>query len=300
MDTLVSLPERSHISEPTPLGAIETDIAALKRDGFVVLRDLLSGFERRQLALELEPWLEITPRCQGDFYGWETTRLAGLLSKAPIVQHLALNARILAIAETMLRPACDCIQLNLTQATRVHPGERPQPPHADQEMWPWAHKGDQPWSINVMWSVTDFTRENGGTRIWPKSYKLTPDRNADPRDATAIEMSAGSALVFLGSLTHGAGANSSAAARTGVLISYAYGWLKTYENQYLAYPRDVVRLFPKRLQRLIGYEPHKPNLNNWEGQDPIAFLGEPSGAPRPHVDLLTPAIAEQLKAHYGG
>jgi ectoine hydroxylase-related dioxygenase (phytanoyl-CoA dioxygenase family) len=103
--------------------------------------------------------------------------------------------------------------------------------------------------------------------------------------------------VFLGSLTHGAGANRSADARTGVIVSYCLGWLKTYENQFLCYPREVVRCFPERLQRLLGYQMHRPYLGGWEGQDPIRWL---DGEDRrlPHADALTPDIAAQLRAHY--
>ena len=47
------------------------------------------------------------------------------------VQRLVMAPQILTLAEALLRPSCDCIQLNLTQATRVHPGERAQAPHRE-------------------------------------------------------------------------------------------------------------------------------------------------------------------------
>lgn len=282
-------------AERTP---IETDIAALKRDGFVLLRNLLSEHEADVLERELEPWLKRTPRCEGDFYGWNTTRVGGLLSKAPIVQHLALHWRVLAIAEALLKAQCDCIQLNLTQATRIHPGERPQAPHRDEEMWPCDTQG-RDWLINVMWAVSDFTEENGATRLWPRSHRDKLDRAIDPAASMTGEMKRGSALVFLGSLTHGGGANRSHAPRTGVIVSYCLGWLKTYENQFLAYPTEVARLFPTPLQRLIGYQMHRPNLGGWEGRDPIEFLDR-DRVTKPHADALTPEIAAQLTAHYAG
>ncbi len=276
--------------------APETDIAGLKRNGFVVLRDLLSEREANCLADELEPWLRDTPRCEGDFYGWKTTRVGGLLSKAPMVQHLALHWRVLAIAQTILRPACDCIQLNLTQATRVHPGERAQIPHRDEEMWPCETQG-RDWLVNVVWAASDFTTENGATRVWPGSHRHELDRSLDPAASVGVEMKRGSALVFLGSLTHGAGANATLVPRTGVIVSYCLGWLKTYENQFLAYSQAEARCFPEPLQRLIGYQMHKPNLGGWEGRDPIEFLEE-ERCPRPHADALTTEIAAQVAAHY--
>ncbi|MBL8552249.1 MAG: phytanoyl-CoA dioxygenase family protein [Hyphomonadaceae bacterium] len=284
-------------TRPHALGrAYETDIAALDRDGYLRLPQLLSDHETRTLQSELEPWFGRTPRCQGDFYGWQTTRIGGLLSKAPIVQHLALNPRVLAIAETLLEPQCDCIQLNLTQATRVHPGERAQVPHRDEEMWPWP-TGGRHWLINVMWAVSDFTSANGATRIWPASHRSGLDRSIDPAASVSVEMPAGSALVFLGSVTHGAGANETDAPRTGIIISYCLGWLKSYENQFLAYPIEVARLFPERLQRLIGYQMHRPNLGGCDGRDPIERL-HGAGGIGPHIDAVSPETAEELRAYY--
>ena len=270
------------------------DLEELERDGYLILPDLIGGDALLQLREQLEPWLVRTPRCEGDFYGWKTTRVGGLLSKAPIVQRLVMAPQILAIAEALLRPSCDCIQLNLTQATRVHPGERAQAPHRDEEMWPWPTAGRQ-WLINVMWAVSDFTAENGATRLWPGSHRRALDRGEAEATSIAGEMRAGSALVFLGSLTHGAGANRTQAPRTGIIVSYCLGWLKTYENQFLAYPAEVAREFPDALQRLIGYQMHRPNLGGWEGQDPIQYL---RGAPAcgPHRDALPPDIAAELKA----
>lgn len=276
-----------------PMGHLET----LERDGFVVLEDVLDARRCQRLADELEPWLEATPRCEGDFYGWNTTRVGGLLSKAPSLADLVMDPYILAIAEALLRPNCDCIQLNLTQAVRVHGQERPQAPHRDEEMWPWPTNGRH-WLLNVMWAVSDFTEENGATRLWRGSHRQQLDRSIDPADSVPGAMKRGSALLFLGSVTHGAGQNLTALPRTGVIVSYCLGWLKTYENQFLAYPREVAASFPEDLQRLIGYRIHRPNLGGWEGQDPIAYLRNERG-PMPHVDALTPEIGAQLKAHYG-
>jgi ectoine hydroxylase-related dioxygenase (phytanoyl-CoA dioxygenase family) len=270
------------------------DVEALERDGYLVIESAADAQHIVSVAAELEPWLKQTPRCVGDFYGWDTTRVGGLLSKAPSVQRLALEARILGIAEALLSPNCDCIQLNLAQATRVHPGEEAQAAHRDEEMWPTPTNGRH-FLLNVMWAVSDFTADNGATRIWPGSHRTALDRTLDPDASIAAEMKAGSALLFLGSVTHGAGANVTEAARTGIIISYCLGWLKTYENQFLAYPKEVARAFPEELQRLLGYQMHKPNLGGWEGQDPIRYLRDedPCG---PHIDALPPAIEAELRA----
>lgn len=288
---LTSLPKRAANNKPSAF-------TTLMAEGFVLLPKLMTAETLLAVRTELAPHFAATPKCVGDFHGWRTTRVNALLTKAPATRALVLDQKILAIAQRALKPSCDRIQLNLTQAIRVHPSERRQAPHRDEEMWPCDAK-PKPWLINVMWALTDFTAENGATRLWPRSHLNAVDRDSDPAESVAGEMPAGSALIFLGSLTHGAGENRSIAPRDGVIVSYCLGWLRQYENQFLAYPPEIARTFPRRLQRLIGYQTHRPNLGFWEGQDPIRALSTKPGTPYPHVDALPPALVRQLKAHYG-
>jgi ectoine hydroxylase-related dioxygenase (phytanoyl-CoA dioxygenase family) len=268
----------------------------LKDDGFVVLERVLTPDHVREIGRELDPHFTATPRCVGDFYGWKTTRMGAVLTNAPSTRALLLHEAIWPAVESILKPACDYVQLNLVQAVRVHPGERAQAPHRDEEMWP-GDKHGVPWLINVMWAIDDFTEENGATRIWPKSHAAALDRFIDPNQSIPAEMPAGSACVFMGALTHGAGANRSRGQRTGIIVSYCLGWLKTYENQFLTYPPSVAQSFAPELQNLIGYRIHRPNLGGWNGQDPGVLLREHDEHPS-HVDALPPEIAEELKAYY--
>jgi hypothetical protein len=41
---------------------------------------------------------------------------------------------------------------------------------------------------------------------------------------------------------------------------------------HLAVPVEVARTLPERLQRVMGYFVHEPNLGSLEGQDPIGLL----------------------------
>ena len=88
------------------------------------------------------------------------------------------------------------MRLNMTQAIRIHPGQKAQAPHRDEEMWP-ADPNGQIWSLNVMWAVSDFTEANGATRLWPRSHVERLGRTPDPQQAIQGVMKAGSALVYL-------------------------------------------------------------------------------------------------------
>lgn len=267
-------------------------IDTLRAQGYVILENVIDQNLVSRVSDELNFWFDKTPKCEGDFYGWDTTRFGSLLSKAPSTQELVLHPEITPFAEAILGPNCDWYQLNLSQAVRIHPGSPDQPPHRDEEMW--ACRKDCEYLINVMWAIDDFTKENGATRIWPRSQFNALNREMNEEDAVIAEMPKGSALIFLGSVTHGGGANIDLAGRTGIIMSYSLGWLKQYENQFLAYPREVAASFPKEIQELIGYRIHRPNLGGFENHCPSVLLGEKRPEILPAVDCLPPEIMEQL------
>ena len=97
------------------------------------------------------------------------------------------------------------------------------------------------------------------------------------------EMPAGSAVLYLGSTIHGAGANTTSDLwRRGLHLSYVLGWLRTEENNVLATPPDVARTLPRVAQELLGYAVHDAiadqggYLGMLELRDPVDLLAEGS------------------------
>lgn len=262
------------MSGPKKVKATEsssTIMEILQEDGCVVLEQALDGGQVRQLQDELRPHFAQTDACQGDFYGYHTTRLSSLIARSSMCQDMAIKPPILDIMDHFLLQSCTDYQLNLTQAIRIGPGEDQQFIHADDLMFPFEHPGRQA-MINCMWAVDDFTKENGATHVVLGSHHWDRERRPEPDQVVQAEMEAGSVLVYFAQLLHGGGANRSARPRTGVVLSYCLGWLRQAENQYLAVPLETARELPERLQKLIGYFVHEPNLGCLEGQDPIRVL----------------------------
>ena len=56
--------------------------------------------------------------------------------------------------------------------------------------------------------------------------------------------------------------------------SYNLGWLKQEEAQFLVNPPEVARHYPERLQRLLGYQMHRPFLGWVDLQDPVVVLND--------------------------
>ena len=73
-----------------------------------------------------------------------------------------------------------------------------------------------------------------------------------------------------------------------MVIGYSLGWLKPYENLWLAYPPEVARHFSPDVAALAGYQQHRPNLGNYEGGCPSILLGDDVPAYIGAVDALRP------------
>ena len=124
-------------------------------------------------------------------------------------------------------------------------------------------------------ALVDFTAELGATVVAPGSQRWERDRYPMREELACAEMPAGSAVVYLGSTIHAGGANVTADRwRRGMHMSFAVGWLRTEDNNYLSTPPDVARTLPRRSQELLGYAAH----------DAIAVGGGYLGT----VDLLDP------------
>ncbi|MDG2535256.1 phytanoyl-CoA dioxygenase family protein [Sphingomonas sp. HITSZ_GF] len=283
-----------------PVAQAATDVTRQLLDqGYCILPNALPSTTIKALDEDLTQAFAETPFCQGGFYGERTKRFGRLLARSPHAADLVMHPEILGIAEHVLGPWCDCIQLNLTQAIALHPGALPQLPHRDQDMWR-GPVGTIEYLVNVMWAFTPYRELNGTTLLWPDSHgarALEPNPDTAP---IAIELDPGDALVFLGSTLHGAGGNRSFTIRRGAIISYCLGWLKPYENQWLAYPPETARHFPPDLAALVGYRQHRPNLGNYEGQCPSILLHDAPNQAIGAVDALRPDQQALIEAYVAG
>lgn len=279
-------------------GDQEASLHRLLEEGYCIASDIVPTSTIAALNRDLDEQFATTPFCEGGFYGSRTKRFGGLVRRSRYAASLIQHDLILNIAKAVLGPWCDAIQLNLTQAVEIHPGELAQFPHRDQDMW-WGEIGKIEYLINVMWPFTEYRHENGATLIWPNSHganSLAPECDTSP---IVAECDPGSAIVFLGSTLHGAGGNESSKVRRGMIVSYCLGWLKPYENQWLVYPPDVARHFDPELASLIGYRQHRPNLNNYEGRCPSILLSENVPDRLSAIDALRPhqemAVTEYVR-----
>jgi ectoine hydroxylase-related dioxygenase (phytanoyl-CoA dioxygenase family) len=232
----------------------ERVVAALARDGCAVVERLASAATLRAVEREIAPFVEATPPGRDDFAGRRTKRTGGLVARSPSCRELIAHPLVLATTRGLLAGATS-FQLHLTQVIAIGPGEPGQPIHRDQwafDFFPFP-KGYEV-QCNTIWALTDFTAENGATRVIPGSHLFEDKQQFGHEDCEAAEMPAGSVFVYTGAVYHGGGANRSSETRVGLNLTYARSWLRQEENQYLSVPLEVARTLPDDLLRLIGYQ----------------------------------------------
>jgi hypothetical protein len=227
--------------------------AALSDDGCVVVDNVVRPEVMDEVARELRPFAENTPLGPDDFSGRRTRRTGGLIARSPLSRELVMHPVVLGATAKMLGHATS-FQLHLTQIISIGPGEPAQTIHRDQwafDFFPFPRGYEV--QCNTIWAMTDFTAENGATRVIPGSNHFDDKLRFTEDDTEPAEMSKGSVLFYTGSIYHGGGANRSKEIRTGINITYNVSWLRQEENQYLSVPLDIARTLPVDLLRLMGY-----------------------------------------------
>jgi hypothetical protein len=243
------MPSLVHLPADTPAAEVT---AVLTRDGALILDDALPPAAVDALVAELRPYVEATQPGRDVFSGQLTTRTGALVARSPLTRPLVMDPRINGLCEAVLKPNCLRYQLHLTQLIRIMPGQGAQPIHRDR--WAWGRGlGHLEPQLNTIWALTDFTAENGATQVVPGSVDWPDARRPEPHEIARAEMRRGSVLVYTGSVFHGGGANTAAADRWGLNITYALGWLRQEENQYLSCPPEIARSLEPELQALLGY-----------------------------------------------
>ena len=237
--------------------AVSDVVAALRRDGAVVVTELVEPELVDAVAAELRPKLDESGlEGQSAFDGNKTRRYGAIMRAVPSAAGLVEHDMLIAVADEFLLPHCATYQVGSLTAIEILPGEGAQALHRDDSLYPIELAGME-LQIGVMWALNDFTRENGCTRVVPGSHRFLRSWHLpDISEWESAAMPKGSALFYLGSTWHGGGANQSNGARAGLINTYCLGWLRQEANQYLECPPEIAIKFSPRLRALLGYTPH--------------------------------------------
>lgn len=286
-----------------PTATVDEILTEVAENGAVIVEDFINPSLLARLNSDLDKWfgeMKAGAKYKDDeaalqALGTKTKRIQGLPARSDAAVELVLNERFLAYGEKLLGFSDSGeIQYHVGTAIEIWPGEKAQYIHADECDYPSiitgpVGSGKRHLIASCMFALTDFTAENGATRVIPGSHKVAEnwgawEKHPDKYQTAPAEMKAGSAMFYDGKVAHGGGANNSDKPRRGMVMILSQGWLKPMEASSLVTPRSRARALPKRMQQLLGFSSyHRPLVAN---QDPDDY----SNLPKPrsllwHVDV---------------
>jgi len=256
----------------------------LEVEGFTRIPGFLDAATLAEVRAGLERELG-SHKGRNNFEGEKTERVYTLVARGEVFERVTEDARIMALLDALFQPN---YLLTATQAICIHPGETPQPFHADDSFY--AVPRPRPMiSLTAIVAVDPFTAENGATEYIPRSHLWSDDEvqgtyllddgaandtNEKRLAAMTVRaiMAPGDCIVFAGTIVHRGGANHSQAARLGFTNQYCAPWARTQENFYLGIPPEKIRQMSPKLQSLLGYSIHPPFMGQVTARHPLKTL----------------------------
>lgn len=266
------------------------DVTRLKQEmdqnGFCIVENLIDAETitevRRRIETQANAELEqgVTAMDQVQSENDKNQWVYLLINKGLVFQKLLEAPTLHEIVEHVLGPH---YLLSDFAATITHPGNKQMGLHKDQWWLPEPRMPGEPHHrcgdidrenvskgspeastlpinppvvCNVLWMVSDFTVENGGTRIVPRSHLsgTNPEPFGDYETVNATGK-AGSAVIFEGRTWHSADVNTSGAPRYGITTYYGAPQFRQMLNFTYATRPEVLEDISARTEYLLGFRP---------------------------------------------
>ncbi|KAM5355152.1 hypothetical protein ACJ41O_001798 [Fusarium nematophilum] len=238
----------------------------INEDGGVIVQGFLTPEQVARMNADIDPemaQLEAGSFHDDDllkqFHGQQTKRLTRVVNYSKTFRdEIVGNDLSHALCEETFRADTGDYWLSATQVIQIGPGNAAQPLHRDLGNWgifvdagPKAPEA----CLNHLIALTEFTEENGATRVIPGSHLWEDFNDLGSVDMTVpVEMNAGDALVISGKVVHGGGANKTKDfQRRALSMTFNIGYLVPEEAYCLTVPLEEARKMPVRTQTLLGF-----------------------------------------------
>jgi len=123
-----------------------------------------------------------------------------------------------------------------------------------------------PTNMGVIWTLTDFTSENGATKVLPGSLHSTKIPTEELFESNCVELTCkkGSVCFFNARLFHRAGVNNSDAWRHSLTMNVCRPFMKQRMDWVRFVPDNIADQLNESARRIIGYDTRLPsNLNEF-------------------------------------
>lgn len=208
----------------------------------------------------------------GDFEGVRTRRTGCVVGRSETYRnHLAMRPSIMAAGDYVLGESTTWI-LSAVELIEICSDQPGQMLHRDGWKYDFLDLPVET-ELNGMWALTDFTEENGATRVVPGSHLWDHEQRATPEQTLPAEMPKGSLFLYTGKVFHGGGENISSRPRAGLSIQHCAGWLTQSEQIMLECPPAMVTDWSDEFARFIGYKMRSNALGYFrDSEDPLAAV----------------------------
>ncbi|MFJ6516983.1 ectoine hydroxylase-related dioxygenase (phytanoyl-CoA dioxygenase family) [Streptomyces filamentosus] len=260
------------------------------RDGGVIIEGFLTRDQIARFNAEIEqPLRALAPGSTHEdelvaaFHGSNTKRLTNLVThsatfRSEVIDHPLVHE----ISDLVFLQESGTYWMTTAQVIEIGPGNQAQMLHRDLENWfPFIGMGPggPEVTINFLVALTDFTEENGATRVIPASNHWSDfeDRGTPEQTVPAV-MNAGDVLLISGKTAHGGGANRTAdERRRGLAFAFNPGYLTGEEAYPFLVDEELARTLSPRVQRMLGFRSQYPTGSPGLWQVDYADLGDHLG-----------------------
>ncbi|KAE8358464.1 hypothetical protein BDV27DRAFT_169391 [Aspergillus caelatus] len=286
--TAVPIPRVSATDDPERITQV------LRQAGALIVEGLLSRDQVQDLNNELDKPLEAISSGSKhnvdlikEFHGSNTKRLTNVTTHSKIFRHQIIeNELVHAVAERVFHEDSGTYWMGAAQVIQIGPGNKAQPLHRDQSQYPifdlLGSKAPEA-TMNCLIALTDFTEENGATRLIPGSH-LWEDYSdlGSPDQTLPAVMKAGDAILMSGKTVHGGGSNKTTdEQRRALAFTLQCSYLTPEEANPFIIGLDIIKSISPRAQRLLGFRSQfpKPSPGLWQSDyseiaDVIGLTGD--------------------------
>lgn len=246
-------------------------LAIVTRDGGVILDGLLTPDQVARFNAEIDPPLAaLAPggkhqlNAANEFHGANTKRLTNLVTHSEVFRTEIVDHDLVhALCDATFLEESGTYWMTTAQVIEIGPGNAQQRLHRDLGNWyPFVAMGPAgpEVTLNFLIALTDFTEENGATRVIPGSNRW-PDFTdyGTPEQTIPAEMKAGDVLLISGKTVHSGGANvTTDQYRRAVSFAFNPGFLTGEEAYPFLINGEMAKTLPERVQRILGFRSQYP------------------------------------------